>query len=163
MHVSAKDQGTGKEQSMTISGGSALSKEDIDRMVKDAEQYAEEDAKRRESVEARNQADSLVYSTEKFLSENADKVSEELKTEVQADVDALKKLLEDENTEKDAFNAAITKLGESSQKLGAAMYEAEAAQAAAAGDAAEGGEPGDGADAADDVVDAEIVDEDDGQ
>ena len=96
VHVSAKDQGTGKEQSMTISGGSALSKDDIDRMVKDAEQYAEEDAKRREAVESRNQADSLVYSTEKFLSENDEKLPEDVKTEVQADVDALKKLLEDE-------------------------------------------------------------------
>ena len=99
VHVSAKDQGTGKEQSMTISGGSALSKDDIDRMVRDAEQYAEEDAKRREAVETRNQADSLVYSTEKFLSENDDKLPEDVKTEVQADVDALKKLLEDEDTE----------------------------------------------------------------
>ena len=95
VHVSAKDQGTGKEQSMTISGGSALSKDDIDRMVKDAEQYAEEDAKRREAVETRNQADSLVYSTEKFLAENDEKLPEDVKTEVQADVDALKKLLED--------------------------------------------------------------------
>ena len=84
VHVSAKDQGTGKEQSMTISGGSALSKDDIDRMVKDAEQYAEEDARRREAVEARNQADSLVYSTEKFLSENDEKLPDDVKTEVRA-------------------------------------------------------------------------------
>src|SRR6185312_13750924 len=97
VHVSAKDQGSGKEQSMTISGGSALSKDDIDRMVKEAEQYAEDDARRREAVEARNQADSLVYSTEKFLSENSEKLPEDVKTEVQADVDELKKLLEDEN------------------------------------------------------------------
>ena len=80
---------------MTISGGSALSKDDIDRMVKDAEQYAEEDARRRETVEARNQADSLVYSTEKFLSENDEKLPEDVKTEVRSDVDELKKLLED--------------------------------------------------------------------
>ena len=131
VHVSAKDQGTGKEQSMTISGGSALSKDDIDRMVKDAEQYAEEDAKRREAVETRNQADSLVYSTEKFLSENDEKLPEDVKTEVQADVDELKKLLEDENTDKDALTAAITKLGESSQKMGAAMYAAGEAEGAA--------------------------------
>ncbi len=98
VHVSAKDQGTGKEQSMTISGGSALSKDDIDRMVKDAEQYAEEDAKRREAVETRNQADSLVYSTEKFLSENDEKLPEDVKTEVQSDLDDLKKLLEDPET-----------------------------------------------------------------
>ena len=131
VHVSAKDQGTGKEQSMTISGGSALSKDDIDRMVKDAEQYAEEDAKRREAVESRNQADSLVYSTEKFLSENDEKLPEDVKIEVQADVDELKKLLEDENTDKDTFTAAISKLGESSQKMGAAMYAASEAEAAA--------------------------------
>jgi molecular chaperone DnaK len=141
---------------MTISGGSALSKDEIDRMVKDAEQYAEEDAKRREAVEARNQADSLVYSTEKFLSENTEKLPEDVKTEVQADVDELKKLLEDENTDKDTFTAAITKLGESSQKMGAAMY----ASSEEAGQGTAGPAEGDGSSAADDdVVDAEIVDE----
>ena len=154
VHVSAKDQGTGKEQSMTISGGSALSKEDIDRMVKDAEKYAEEDAQRRDAVETRNQADSLVYSTEKFLSENDDKLPEEIKSEVQSDVDALKKLLEDENTDKDTFSTAITKLGESSQKMGAAMYAANESAESPAGEAT--GEPGE---ADDEVVDAEIVDE----
>ncbi len=156
VHVSAKDQGTGKEQSMTISGGSALSKDDIDRMVKDAEQYAEEDARRREAVETRNQADSLVYTTEKFLSENAEKLPEDVKTEVQADVDALKKLLEDADADKDALAAAIAKVGESSQKMGAALYAAGAESAEQATDAgaaasAEGGD--------EDVVDAEIVDE----
>ena len=156
VHVSAKDQGTGKEQSMTISGGSALSKDDIERMVKDAEQYAEEDAKRRGAVEARNQADSLVYSTEKFLADNADKLPDDVKTEVQADVDALKGLLEDDATEKEAFETAITKLGESSQKMGAAMYAAAEAEGdAGAADAAQAEE----AQAEDDVVDAEIVDE----
>lgn len=139
---------------MTISGGSALSKDDIDRMVRDAEQYAEEDAKRRETIEARNQADSLVYSTEKFVTENDDKLSDELKTEVRADLDELKKLLEAEDTDKDAFNAAITKLGESSQKMGAALY---AASAEEAGEAAPAGEEATAGD--DDVVDAEIVDE----
>jgi molecular chaperone DnaK len=155
VHVSAKDQGTGKEQSMTISGGSALSKDDIDRMVKDAEQYAEEDARRREAVETRNQADSLVYSTEKFVSENADKLPEEIKTEVQTDVDALKKLLEDADADKDALQAAIAKVGESSQKMGAAMYESAAAQEST--DTAGSADASEGAD--DDVVDAEIVDE----
>jgi molecular chaperone DnaK len=127
-------------------------------MVRDAEQYAEEDARRRELVEVRNQADSLVYSTEKFLSENDEKVPDDVKTEVRADVDALKKLLEadDDSADKDAFTAAISKLGESSQKRGAAMYEASAAQAAAEGGAAEGAQP---TDADDDVVEAEIVDE----
>jgi len=152
VHVAAKDQGTGKEQSMTISGGSALSKDDIERMVRDAEQYAEEDAKRREAVEVRNQADSLVYSTEKFVSENDEKLPEDVKTEVNDDVAALKALLEDENAESDALTAAITKLGESSQKMGAALY---------AASEAEGAEAPEGADASadDDVVDAEIVDE----
>jgi molecular chaperone DnaK len=154
VHVSAKDRGTGREQSMTITGGSALSKEDIDKMIKDAEQYAEEDRKRREAVEARNQADSLVYTTEKFLSENADKVPAEVKTEVEADVEALKKLLEDENVDKDALDAAVAKLGESSQKMGAAMYAAGESEAAAGG-----GTTGTG-DSDEDVVDAEIVDED---
>ncbi|HLN77751.1 MAG TPA: Hsp70 family protein, partial [Nocardioidaceae bacterium] len=154
VHVSAKDRGTGREQSMTITGGSALSKEDIDKMIRDAEQYAEEDRKRREAVESRNQADSLVYTTEKFLSENGDKVPAEVKTEVEADVEALKKLLENEQAEKDALDAAVAKLGESSQKMGAAMYAAGESDAAAAG-----GTTGTG-DSDEDVVEAEIVDED---
>jgi molecular chaperone DnaK len=140
---------------MTISGGSALSKDDIDRMVRDAEQYAEEDAKRREAVETRNQADSLVYSTEKFLSENGEKLPEDVKIEVQADVDALKKLLEDAEADHDALAAAIAKVGESSQKMGAALY---AANEAEAGAAAESGATDETA-GDDDVVDAEIVDE----
>ena len=108
VHVSAKDRGTGREQSMTITGGSALPKDDIDRMVRDAEQYAEEDAKRREAVETRNQAESLVYSTEKFLAENGDKIPDDVKTEVQADVDALKKALEDPSDADDAIQAAVS-------------------------------------------------------
>jgi molecular chaperone DnaK len=154
VHVSAKDRGTGREQSMTITGGSALSKDEIDKMIKDAEQYAEEDRKRRESIETRNQADGLVYSTEKFLSENGDKVPAEVRSEVEADVEALKKLLEDENTDKEAFDAALAKLGESSQKMGAAMYAAGESEAAAAGGTTGTGESDE------DVVDAEIVDED---
>ncbi|MBA2508565.1 MAG: molecular chaperone DnaK [Nocardioidaceae bacterium] len=158
VHVSAKDRGTGKEQSMTITGGSALSKEDIDKMVRDAEQYADEDRQRREQVETRNQADSLVYSTEKFLADNSDKIDDALRTEVQNDVDTLKKALEGEDLEE--VNRAMSTLGESSQKMGAAMY---AASAEAAGsEAAAQGAAGDGAgadDGGDDVVDAEIVDE----
>ena len=133
VHVSAKDLGTGREQSMTITGGSALPKDDIDRMVRDAEQYAEEDRRRQEAAEARNQADGLVYQTEKFLAENDDKVPAELKDEVEADVDALKKLLESEETPTEEFQAAVAKLGESSQKMGAAMYAAGEADAQAAG------------------------------
>lgn len=160
VHVSAKDRGTGKEQSMTISGGSALSKDEIDRMVRDAEQYAEEDAKRREAVDTRNQADGLVYNTEKFMAENADKLPEDVKSEVKSDVDALKKLLEDENTETETFVAAITKLGESSQKMGAAMYANADANAGASADATGEATRQSPADDDGDVVDAEIVDED---
>ncbi|MFD4325923.1 molecular chaperone DnaK [Nocardioides sp. NPDC058538] len=154
VHVSAKDQASGREQSMTISGGSALSKDDIDRMVKEAEQYAEEDAKRRESIEIRNQGDSLVYTTEKFITDSGDKVPDDVKTEVQADLDELKKVLENADADKDAIQTAITKLGESSQKMGAAMYAAAEAEQSAAG-----GATGATGEADDDVVDAEIVDE----
>ncbi|GIM65212.1 chaperone protein DnaK [Planomonospora venezuelensis] len=154
VHVSAKDQASGREQSMTISGGSALGKDEIDRMVKEAEQYAEEDAKRREAVEARNQGDQLVYTTEKFLTDNADKLPEDVKTEVQADVDALKETLAKEDASPEDITAGITKLGESSQKMGAAMYAAAEADQAAAG-----GATGATGESDDDVVDAEIVDE----
>ena len=157
VHVIAKDQASGKEQSMTISGGSALSKEEIDRMVKDAEQYAEEDAKRREAIEVRNQADQLVYTTEKFLSENAEKLPDDVKTEVQADVDALKATLEKDDADADELNAGLTKLNESSQKMGAAMYAAAEADQAAAG-----GTTGATGEADDDIVDAEVVDEEPG-
>ncbi|QWF21858.1 molecular chaperone DnaK [Nocardioides sp. LMS-CY] len=158
VHVTAKDQASGREQSMTISGGSALSKDDIDRMIKEAEQYAEEDAKRRAAVETRNQADQLVYTTEKFLADNAEKLPDDVKTEVQADVDALKAVLENADATAEELQAGITKLGESSQKMGAAMYAAaEADQAAAGGTAGAGGSTGE---SDDDVVDAEIVDED---
>jgi molecular chaperone DnaK len=153
VHVSAKDRGTGHEQSMTITGGSALSKDEIDKMVKEAEEYAEEDRRRRETIEARNQADSLVYTTEKFLSENSEKIPDELKTEVEADLESLKKTLEEEDVDKDALDAAVAKLGESSQKMGAAMYAAGESEAAAAG-----GTTGTG-DGDEDVVDAEIVDD----
>ena len=157
VHVSAKDRGTGREQSMTITGGSALSKDEIDKMIKDAEQYAEEDRQRKEAVETRNQAEAVVYSTEKFLSENGDKIPDEVKTEVEGDLEALKKALE--NTEDSAaseIDAALAKLNESSQKMGAAMYAAGEADASAAG-----GTTGTG-DTDEDVVDAEIVDDDSG-
>ena len=156
VHVSAKDQASGREQSMTISGGSALSKDEIDRMVKEAEQYAEEDAKRRESVEARNQGDQLVYTTEKFLADNDDKLPEDVKTEVKADLDALKEILAKEDATSEEIGAGVTKLGESSQKMGAAMYAAAEADQAAAG-----GATGATGESDDDVVDAEIVDETD--
>jgi molecular chaperone DnaK len=166
VHVSAKDRGTGKEQSMTITGGSALSKDDIDRMVRDAEQYAEEDRARREEVEVRNQADSLVYSTEKFLADNADKVPADAKGEVDTALGDLKKALEGSETA--TIKDASDKLARASQQMGTAMYaQAQAAGGdqtdggAGAGDAASGDAANGGASSADDeVVDAEIVDED---
>ncbi len=154
VHVSAKDQASGREQSMTISGGSALGKDEIDRMIKEAEQYAAEDATRREAVETRNQAESLVYTTEKFLADNGEKIPDDVKIEVQTDVDALKKTLENAEATQEEIRAGVTKLGESSQKMGAAMYAAAEADQAAAG----GTDTSTGA-ADDDVVDAEIVDE----
>ena len=154
VHVSAKDRGTGREQSMTITGGSALSKDDIDQMVRDAEQYADEDRKRKESVEARNHADSAVYSTEKFLSENGDKIPADVKTEVETDIAEVKKALEGEDT--DAISAAAAKLAASSQKMGSAMYENAAAQDATS---ATEGASADGSSDDEDVVEAEIVDE----
>ncbi|GAB2636392.1 molecular chaperone DnaK [Kribbella swartbergensis] len=155
VHVNAKDLATGKEQRMTVTGGSALPKDDIDRMVRDAEQYAEEDRKRREAVEARNQAESLVYQTEKFLSENEDKVPDDVKTEVKDGVAELKKALEGDDA--DAIKSASEKLAQSSQKMGAAMY----ANAQAAGSSEESTSSADSSGSTDDdVVDAEIVDED---
>lgn len=120
MNVSAKDQGTGREQSMVITGGSALPKEDIEKMMRDAEDYAEEDRRRKEEAEVRNQADTLAYSTEKFLRENDEKVPEELKTEVNDAVAEVKKALE--GTDVDAIKGSAEKLAQVSQKMGAAMY-----------------------------------------
>jgi molecular chaperone DnaK len=156
VNVSAKDRGTGREQSMTITGGSALSKTDIDAMIRDAEQYAEEDRKRRESVELRNSADGAVYTTEKFLSENADKIPADVKAEVESDIAAVKKALETDDT--DEIEAAAARLSASSQKMGTAMYDAAgAAESASTGSAGSGATGGGATD--EDVVDAEIVDE----
>jgi molecular chaperone DnaK len=155
VHVGAKDLGTGKEQSMTITGGSALPKDDIERMMREAEQYAEEDRKRRESAEARNSADSLVYTTEKFLADNGDKVPSEVRDEVTAGVADVKKALEADDV--DAITRSSEHLATVSQKMGQAMY----AAAGAEGGAAAGGPTGAAGETAtdDDVVDAEIVDE----
>ncbi|MFG2299776.1 molecular chaperone DnaK [Actinacidiphila glaucinigra] len=154
MHVSAKDLGTGKEQRMTVTGGSALPKDDIDRMMREAEQYAEEDHKRRESAETRNQAEQLVYQTEKFLKDNEEKVPGDVKTEVEAAVADLKEKLKGEDSA--AIREATEKVAATSQKLGQALYANAQAEGGATGAAgAEGG-----AQADDDVVDAEIVDED---
>jgi molecular chaperone DnaK len=154
VHVSAKDLGTGKEQSMTITGGSALPKDDIDRMMREAEQYAEEDKKRRESAEVRNQADGLVYTTEKFLADNGDKVPDDVKSEVTAAVAEVKKALEADDV--DEIGRTAEALATVSQKMGQAMY---AANAETGGQAGGGMPDGDSADGTDDVVDAEIVDE----
>ena len=148
VHVSAKDKGTGKEQSMTITGGSSLSEEDIERMVKDAEEHAAEDKLRREEAETRNQAEQLAYSTEKLIKDNQDKLPEDVKTEVQADVDELKAALAGEDAE--AVKAAQEKLSTSSQKLGEAIY---------ANQSAEGEEAAEQA-PEEDVVDAEVVEDD---
>ncbi|WP_181768175.1 molecular chaperone DnaK [Streptomyces albidus (ex Kaewkla and Franco 2022)] len=159
MHVSAKDLGTGKEQRMTVTGGSALPKDDIERMMRDAEQYADEDAKRRESAETRNQAEQLVYTTEKFLKDNEEKVPAEIKTEVEEATEDLKEKLKGEDTA--AIREASEKVAATSQKLGQAMYaDAQAAQGDAEG--AEAGAAGAGeakAEGDEDVVDAEIVDD----
>ncbi len=150
VHVSAKDKGTGKEQSMTITGGTSLSKEDIDRMVKDAETHAEQDKARREAAETRNQAEATAYSIEKLIKENEDKLPEEVKTEVQADVDALKTALEGEDDE--AVKSAYEKLQASQVKLGEAIYaQAQAEQVNQAEQPA----------ADDDVEDAEVIDDED--
>jgi molecular chaperone DnaK len=158
VNVSAKDLGTGKQQSVTISGGSALAKDDIDRMVRDAEQYADEDRQRREEAEVRNRADTLVYTTEKFLSENTDKVPDDVRSEVEAAIGDLKKTLEGTDTE--AIREASEKASQASQKMGTAIYaQAQAEQQAAAQESAAGGEEAAGSPEGDDVVDAEIVDE----
>ncbi|MEU6080095.1 molecular chaperone DnaK [Streptomyces sp. NPDC047108] len=155
MHVGAKDLGTGKEQKMTVTGGSALPKDDIDRMMREAEQYAEEDHKRREAAETRNQAEQLVYQTEKFLKDNEDKVPGDVKTEVEEAVSDLQEKLKGDDTAE--IRTATEKVAAVSQKLGQAMY-AGAEGAAAAGDDA-GAAGAEGAKADDDVVDAEIVDD----
>jgi molecular chaperone DnaK len=155
VNVSAKDLGTGKQQSVTISGGSALGKDDIERMMADAEKYAEEDRSRREEAEVRNRAETLAYTTEKFLAENADKVSDDIKSEVETSIAELKKALEGTDTE--AIRVASENAAQVSQKMGTAIY-AQSQQAAQA----QAGEPGSTHDeqaADDDVVEAEIVDD----
>ena len=157
VHVSAKDRGTGKEQSMTISGGSALPKEDIDRMVKEAEAHAEEDKKRREDAETRNSAEQQAYSIEKLLKDNKDKLPEDVHSEVSEAVADLKKALEGDDIE--PVKTAQEKLNSVAQKVGEALYQADAA-AQAAGDASASSAGSTSSDD-EDIVDAEIVDEED--
>ena len=157
VHVSAKDRGTGKEQSMTISGGSALPKEDIDRMVKEAEAHAEEDKKRREDAETRNSAEQQAYSIEKLLKDNKDKLPEDVHSEVSEAVADLKKALEGDDIE--PVKTAQEKLNSVAQKVGEALYQADAA-AQAAGDASASSAGSTSSDD-EDIVDAEIVDDED--
>jgi molecular chaperone DnaK len=152
VHVSAKDMATGKQQSMTISGGSALSKDEIDRMMREAEQHAEDDKKRREEVEVRNSAEALVYQTEKFLADNADKVPADAKANVDGPLAELKAAIEANDLP--GMRAATDKVAQASQTLGAAMY-ATSQEAGDGGHAAQDAS----ATAEDDVIDAEIVDE----
>jgi molecular chaperone DnaK len=154
VNVSAKDLGTGKQQSVQITGGSALAKDDIERMMADAEKYAEEDRQRREEAEVRNRGESLAYTTEKFLGENSDKVPDDVKSEVQAAIADLKKALEGTDTE--AIKTATEHAAQVSQKMGTAIY-AQSQQAASA----QASEPeSDAGGHEDDVVEAEIVDDD---
>ena len=160
VHVSAKDKGTGKEQSMTITGGSGLPKDEIDRMVKEAEAHEAEDKKRKEDAETRNQAEAFAYQTEKLVNDNKDKISDEIAKEVTDKVNALKEALKGEDIEK--IKSAQSELMTSAQKIGEALYaqqgaagaaDAASAAAGASGAASNGGD--------DDVVDAEVVDDDD--
>jgi molecular chaperone DnaK len=146
VHVSAKDKGTGKEQSMTITGGSSLAKEDIERMVKEAEEHAAEDKKRREEQDLKNTAEQMAYQTEKLIKDNEEKLPEDVKTEVQADVDALKTAIASDDI--DAIKSANEKLSTSAQKLGEAIYANTSEDAPAEPEAS-----------SEDVVDAEVVDE----
>ena len=154
VHVSAKDKGTSKEQSMTITGGSSLSKDDIERMVREAEEHAAEDKERRATAETRNTAEQLAYSTDKIIRDNADKLPDDVKSDVQADVDALKSALAGDDEA--ALKVAFEKLSESQQKLGEAIYSQEQAAASA-----EGAAEGEQASASDDedIVDAEVVED----
>jgi molecular chaperone DnaK len=154
VQVSAKDKGTGTEQTITISGGSTLSKEDIERMVREAEEHATEDKKRREAAEVRNSAEQLAYSVDKLLTENDEKLPEEVKTEVRGDLDALKQALVGEDDE--AVKSAVDKLNASQGKLGEAIYAAAQTEAAAGEAAGESASD-------DDVVDAEVVEDDEEQ
>ena len=147
VHVSAKDKGTGKEASVTITGGSSLSKEDIERMVREGEEHAAEDKKRREEADTRNSAEQLVYSIEKLIKDNDEKLPEDVKTAVQTDVDALKTALAGEDI--DAIKTAFDALNESQSKLGEAIYAAQPAEGEEAAAEASG----------EDVVDAEVVED----
>ncbi|MEO6822898.1 MAG: Hsp70 family protein, partial [Candidatus Nanopelagicales bacterium] len=154
VHVTAKDLGTGKEQKMTITGGSALPKDDIERMMRDAEAHAEEDKKRREDAEVRNSAESLLHQTEKFIADNGDKLPEDAKSNVEGPLAELKTALAGEDV--DAIKEAAEKVATTSQALGAALYAQTSAEGASPGGSADGEATPAGED---EVIDAEIIDE----
>lgn len=162
VHVSAKDKGTGKEQSMTITGGSGLPKDEIDRMVKEAEAHEAEDKKRKEDAETRNQAEAFAYSTEKLVNDNKDKLSDDIVKEVTDKVNALKEALKGDDTEK--VKTAQTELMTAAQKIGQVLYAQQGAEGAAAGAAGAdgaGASAGSASGSDDDTVEAEVVDDDD--
>jgi molecular chaperone DnaK len=165
VNVSAKDLATGKEQAMTITGGTALSKDEVERMVKDAEKFAAEDHTRREAAEARNQADQLAYQVAKFIEENGDKIPEADKGELQKVNDELKELLKDEGADAERLRNASDATMQVFQRIGQAMYQNQQAQAASEQQAAAGGAGSTGStqEAAteneEDVVEGEIIDE----
>ncbi len=160
VHVHAKDLATGKEQSMTVTGGSALNKDDIDKMVREAESHAEEDRLRREAVEMRNEADALAFRTEKLLADNADKITSDVKAPVEESLTTLKEALKGTDNN-DEVKAAMDDLNAKASAMGQAMYAAaQAEQAQSQASDSESAQPGGGStDEGDDVVDAEIVDD----
>ncbi|MFJ2135232.1 molecular chaperone DnaK [Streptomyces sp. NPDC087845] len=158
MHVAAKDLGTGKEQKMTVTGGSSLPKDDIDRMVREAEQHAEEDRQRKESAETRNQAESLVYQTETLLRDNADKIPADVRSETEAALTEVKEKLKGEDTAE--IRTATEKAAAAAQRIGTALYAQAQGGEPAGGGTAGTGTPGGTSTGDDEVVDAEIVDDD---
>jgi molecular chaperone DnaK len=154
VHVNAKDLATNKEQTMTITGGTALASDDIDRMVKDAEEYAEEDARRREAIETRNQAEQLVHQTDKLIEESGEQMTDDEKTSVESARSALNEVLADDDADSESLRAKMDELVSASQAMATRLYQQAAEQQSAA-------EAGDDAGDDDEVVEAEIVDDED--
>ncbi|MGW4690375.1 Hsp70 family protein, partial [Streptomyces sp. NPDC004244] len=153
MHVTAKDLGTGKEQKMAVTGGSSLPRQDIDRMIREAEQHAEEDRRRKEEAQTRNSAEQLVYQTEKLLRDNEAKIPADLKQETESALADLKEKLKGQDTA--AIRTATERAGNIAQKIGTALYDTQGAAAGSGGSPS--GAESSGTD--EDVVDAEIVDD----
>ncbi|MEU9762322.1 Hsp70 family protein, partial [Streptomyces sp. NPDC047987] len=158
MHVTAKDLGTGKEQKMTVTGGSSLPKNDIDRMVRDAEKYAEEDRQRKEAAETRNRAETLLYQTEKLMRDNADKIPDDVRTETEEALTEVREKLKGDNTAE--LRTATEKASTAAQRIGSALYAQAGGGATGEGTAGSASPDGSGPGAGEDeVVDAEIVDD----